>query len=89
MTANEWLKKHAKRPYALESRDCDWHWTHGECDLPDEQDWRLPEPVFQALSGEETYPDCKVFDSEAKALWAFREAFARAVAAGWNPEEVP
>jgi hypothetical protein len=80
MTADEWLAKHGKHPERYAIGGCAvWLWyVNGPPEVT------LPAEVRERLSDSDG-----TFPTHDAAVTAFRAAFDKAVAGGWNPEAAP
>lgn len=77
-SADGWLVKNKKKPFALSHAQDVWYWgteDDKDPDDPDSDDMLLPPGIFSRLTGQLTYPNCKRYESRRAALDDFRAAY--------------
>lgn len=79
MTADEYLKRTGKRPFATELTTNAWYWgDEGDWDPgvdPEDYTMVVPSDVFAVMGGRLTYPNCHVYGTEEEAVEAFIKAW--------------
>lgn len=75
MTASEWLRTHNKTPFHYADR---YYWgteDDKEADAPESDDMLLPPSIWNLMVGPLTYPNCRIYNTEADALADFEQAY--------------